>query len=161
MKFCWLKHDANTAVTTNGTSTVPTSGSGRVPLSAAQMSTISTEESDSEIEPVARVDVDGGPFSSFADLKTRLAHLAVFLHYLLSNSDPASLVSFKSYPNCTTMFPTRVVLSSIIFSFPLLPISKLKHQNHGNFFCVFQNYKITSGIALRLYATLKCTLHCL
>ncbi|KRZ18020.1 Rho guanine nucleotide exchange factor 12, partial [Trichinella zimbabwensis] len=34
------------------------------------------------------------PFSKLSMLKTHLGHLAVFLHYLLSNSDPSYLVSF-------------------------------------------------------------------
>lgn len=113
---------ASSAITTNGTVTAPLSvpapanGSAvRVSLSAAQMSTISVEESDTEVEPhhqqAAKVDVDGGPFSSFAELKTRLAHLAVFMHYLLSNSDPASLVSIARFTLKTTAFSSFFALN--------------------------------------------------
>ena len=35
-----------------------------------------------------------GPFSNFADLKSRPAYLSVFLHYLISNSDPSSLLFY-------------------------------------------------------------------
>lgn len=59
-----------------------------------QIDVIPMEESDSDTETAAPLDTEG-PFSNFAELKTRPAHLAVFLHYLISNSDPASLVSLK------------------------------------------------------------------
>jgi len=36
-----------------------------------------------------------GVFSDIGQLKNRPAHIAVFLHYLLSNSDPCPLVSFS------------------------------------------------------------------
>lgn len=34
-----------------------------------------------------------GPFDSLEELEKKPAHLAVFLHYLISNSDPSSMVS--------------------------------------------------------------------
>ena len=36
---------------------------------------------------------DPGVFGDISQLKNRPAHIAVFLHYLLSNCDPSSLVS--------------------------------------------------------------------
>lgn len=33
-----------------------------------------------------------GPFSDLSELKTRPAHLAVFLNFLVTNADPSSLV---------------------------------------------------------------------
>ena len=39
-----------------------------------------------------------GPFSDLNNLKHRPGHLAVFLYYLMSNSDPSPLVSRK--PSC-------------------------------------------------------------
>lgn len=35
-----------------------------------------------------------GPFLDFADLKTRPAHLAAFINYLLTNANPSSVVCF-------------------------------------------------------------------
>jgi len=52
------------------------------------------DDSDSDTEAVVPLETEG-PFSNFADLKNRTAHLAVFLHYLMSNCDPSSLVFGK------------------------------------------------------------------
>ena len=40
---------------------------------------------------------DQGMFVDISQLKNRPAHIAVFLHYLLSNSDPSPLVSLPSH----------------------------------------------------------------
>lgn len=39
---------------------------------------------------------DHGPFSGLWKLVRNPAHLSVFLHYLMSNSNPSSLVSYSS-----------------------------------------------------------------
>lgn len=44
---------------------------------------------------------ESGIFSDLGQLKSNPAHLAVFLHYLLSNSDPSPLVSDLN-PHSTT-----------------------------------------------------------
>lgn len=61
-------------------------------VAPAQVDVVPMEESDSDTEAVVPLETEG-PFINFAELKNRHAHLAVFLHYLLSNCDPASLVN--------------------------------------------------------------------
>lgn len=61
----------------------------------AQVDVVPMEESDSDTEAVVPLETEG-PFVNFAELKNRPAHLAVFLHYLISNCDPASLVMQKT-----------------------------------------------------------------
>uniref|UniRef100_A0A915IF01 RGS domain-containing protein n=1 Tax=Romanomermis culicivorax TaxID=13658 RepID=A0A915IF01_ROMCU len=66
----------------------------------SRTSTGSLEYSESVVNPL-NADaatgvkcVDAAPFENFEKLRPRIGHLAVFLHYLLSNSDPASLIFY-------------------------------------------------------------------
>lgn len=88
-------------------------GSGMTFIRPGQVDVVPMDEEDEE-EEEAILDLDtSGPFSSLPDLKARLGHLrspspahpptvprtplglcSVFLHYLLSNSDPASLLFY-------------------------------------------------------------------
>ncbi|XP_064651024.1 uncharacterized protein LOC135502270 isoform X5 [Lineus longissimus] len=65
-----------------------TSPAARLSQPSQQIMTIDDDDFSSEDEHIFD---DHGPFAHFASLKNKPAHLAVFLHYLISNSDPSPM----------------------------------------------------------------------
>jgi len=63
-------------------------------------------------------EVDGRPFSGFELLKSRTGHFAVFLHYLLSNSDPAVLVriTVRCFKSSNTLIFEVILLDCWLIS---------------------------------------------
>lgn len=69
--------------------------SGGMQYVQAGVDVIPMDDGSDDDEPEIYPMDNQGPFSNLADLKTRPAHLAVFINYLLSNSDPSSLVNLE------------------------------------------------------------------
>ncbi|XP_014674125.1 PREDICTED: rho guanine nucleotide exchange factor 11-like [Priapulus caudatus] len=65
---------------------------GYADVSPRQVQVMSMEDDDFSAEPEP-ID-DHGPFNKLLTLKTKPAHLAVFLNYLISNSDPNPLLFY-------------------------------------------------------------------
>uniref|UniRef100_A0A915DQH6 Rho guanine nucleotide exchange factor 12 n=1 Tax=Ditylenchus dipsaci TaxID=166011 RepID=A0A915DQH6_9BILA len=84
-------------------------------------------ESDDEEEDLGVIE-DSGPFSNLLDLKSKPAHLAVFISYLLNNSNPSSLLFYlisDSYQSTSSTKELRRFAYEIFSTF-LIPSAPLQ-----------------------------------
>lgn len=85
--------DLPLSTTENCDSPVKSSGFTIHNATQVQQPIISMEDEDMSDQEMTQTE-DHGPFKSLSKLWTHQAHLAVFLNYVISNSDPASLLFY-------------------------------------------------------------------